>query len=294
MRRCRARSSARLRAKRAAKRGPTRKRQFSPFLQRLTRRDLPLTERNFALCNHLCRCVRDVIEIIGFIPYLVRISQSYPQQAPYRVVHHAAILPYRWPDPRRPRFCGQTHSDCGADRGYGGLSHDASSWRRSKRKAVTDMEVRPPEQLSQPTRRQFLASAAALGGGLSLSISVKPAAATPESMRTAIRNVVGEASVCKGKVRLELPALVESGNAVPVTVAVDSPMTASDYVKAAADRPQVRARPQARHAGQARRVSPDRKSKHGPTWPPPRARVDIVRNCQKPMHRNHGTICSCH
>jgi hypothetical protein len=81
MRRCRARSSARLRAKRAAKRGPTRKRQFSPFLQRLTRRDLPLTERNFALCNHLCRCVRDVIEIIGFIPYLVRISQSYAQQA---------------------------------------------------------------------------------------------------------------------------------------------------------------------------------------------------------------------
>src|SRR5580692_4858013 len=37
MRRCRARSSARLRAKRAAKRGPTRK-QFSPFLQRLTLR----------------------------------------------------------------------------------------------------------------------------------------------------------------------------------------------------------------------------------------------------------------
>jgi sulfur-oxidizing protein SoxY len=44
-------------------------------------------------------------------------------------------------------------------------------------------------------------------------------------MRAAIRNVIGEASVRNGKVKLELPALVESGNTVPVTVAVDSPMT---------------------------------------------------------------------
>src|SRR5205823_7477820 len=94
------------------------------------------------------------------------------------------------------------------------------------------MDVLPREQLSQSTRRQFLAGAAALGSGLSLSISVRPAAATPETMRTAIRDVIGEASVRKGKVKLELPALVESGNAVPISVAVDSPMTASDYVKA--------------------------------------------------------------
>ena len=97
---------------------------------------------------------------------------------------------------------------------------------------MTDMNVLPPDRLSQRTRRQFLARVAAVGVGLSLSISVKPAAATPESMRNAIRNVIGEASVRKGKVKLELPALVESGNAVPVTVAVDSSMTASDYVKA--------------------------------------------------------------
>jgi sulfur-oxidizing protein SoxY len=88
------------------------------------------------------------------------------------------------------------------------------------------------------TRRRFLIDAAAASAGLAaaadlgLLVSVTPAAATPEAMRTAIRNVVGEAPVQKGKVKLDLPPLVESGNVVSVTVSVDSPMTASDHVKA--------------------------------------------------------------
>jgi sulfur-oxidizing protein SoxY len=44
--------------------------------------------------------------------------------------------------------------------------------------------------------------------------------------------VVGEAALQKGKVKLDVPPLVENGNVVPVTVTVDSPMTATDYVKA--------------------------------------------------------------
>ena len=35
-----------------------------------------------------------------------------------------------------------------------------------------------------------------------------------------------------GKVKLDMPPLVENGNTVPMTVTVDSPMTAADYVKA--------------------------------------------------------------
>jgi sulfur-oxidizing protein SoxY len=90
-----------------------------------------------------------------------------------------------------------------------------------------------PDKLLHPTRRRFLTETAALAGiGLSLSLTIERAAGTPEMMRAAIRNVIGEASVHNGKVKLELPALVESGNAVPVTVAVDSPMTENDYVKA--------------------------------------------------------------
>ena len=51
-------------------------------------------------------------------------------------------------------------------------------------------------------------------------------------MREAIRTVIGEAPVKKGKVKLDLPPIVENGNSVPCTVSVDSPMTATDYVKA--------------------------------------------------------------
>jgi len=87
------------------------------------------------------------------------------------------------------------------------------------------------------TRRHFLTDAAAVGTALAVAdlgllATITPAAATPEAMRTAIRNVVGEAPVQTGKVKLDLPPLVESGNVVSVTVSVDSPMTANDHVKA--------------------------------------------------------------
>jgi sulfur-oxidizing protein SoxY len=71
-----------------------------------------------------------------------------------------------------------------------------------------------------------------LAGSVAVTIRLEPAQATPERMRTAIRNVVGEASIRKGRVELEVPPLVENGNTVALSVAVDSPMTATDYVKA--------------------------------------------------------------
>ena len=81
------------------------------------------------------------------------------------------------------------------------------------------------------SRREILQAAAALAGG-GVLLSIQPAAATPEMMKDAVRAVIGEASVKKGKVKLDLPPLVENGNSVPCTVAVESPMTAADYVKA--------------------------------------------------------------
>src|SRR6185503_5118152 len=78
------------------------------------------------------------------------------------------------------------------------------------------------------TRRQFLAAV----GGVGLALVVRPAEATPASMKQAIRQVVGEAAVKRGKIKLDLPPLVENGNSVAMSVAVDSPMTAKDYVKA--------------------------------------------------------------
>jgi sulfur-oxidizing protein SoxY len=82
------------------------------------------------------------------------------------------------------------------------------------------------------TRRRFLSlagSAAAIGAVP--VVSLRPVAATPETMTAAIRNVIGPATVQVGKVKLDVPPLVENGNTVPMNVSVTSPMTASDYVK---------------------------------------------------------------
>ena len=80
---------------------------------------------------------------------------------------------------------------------------------------------------SNQTRRTFLS----LTGGAAVMVIVRPVAATPAMQSAAIRNIVGEANVRTGKVRLDIPPLVENGNTVPMTVSVASPMTADDYVK---------------------------------------------------------------
>lgn len=48
----------------------------------------------------------------------------------------------------------------------------------------------------------------------------------------AIRKVVGGAQVRHGRVKLDLPPLIDNGNTVPLSVEVESPMTAADHVKA--------------------------------------------------------------
>ena len=62
-------------------------------------------------------------------------------------------------------------------------------------------------------RRTFLAGAAL--------VSVLPLAsarATPEAMAAAIKEVVGSATIREGRMKLDLPPLVENGNTVPLTV----------------------------------------------------------------------------
>ena len=51
-------------------------------------------------------------------------------------------------------------------------------------------------------------------------------------LQEAIKKVVGNAQVRQGKVKLDIPPLIDNGNAVPVTVEVESPMTQADHVKA--------------------------------------------------------------
>ena len=81
-------------------------------------------------------------------------------------------------------------------------------------------------------RRDFLIGAGGVMAGLWSLIAVKPAGATGPAMQEAIRKVVGTARVTPGRVRLDLPPLSENGNAVPLAVSVESPMTAADHVRA--------------------------------------------------------------
>jgi sulfur-oxidizing protein SoxY len=80
------------------------------------------------------------------------------------------------------------------------------------------------------TRRDLLTGAGALYGATLLA--VRPSSATPATMQAAIKKVVGNAEIGKGKITMEIPPLVENGNVVPLTISVDSPMTPTNYVKA--------------------------------------------------------------
>ena len=82
------------------------------------------------------------------------------------------------------------------------------------------------------TRRQFLglAGGAAVLGAVPI-VTLRPAEATPASLASAIRNVMGGAAVKTGKVKLDVPPLVENGNTVPMTVSVASPMAPEDFVR---------------------------------------------------------------
>ena len=76
-------------------------------------------------------------------------------------------------------------------------------------------------------RRSFLLGAAAV-----VLLPFDAARATPEALTELIREVTGGKELRAGKVRLDVPPLIENGNTVPLTVSVESPMTDADYVKA--------------------------------------------------------------
>jgi len=91
--------------------------------------------------------------------------------------------------------------------------------------------------MKRKTRREFLVNASALATVATAAALPSTAAAqlfrTPlNNMPEAIRKVTGAAQVHKGRVKLNLPPLVENGHLVPLSVSVESPMTEADHVKA--------------------------------------------------------------
>lgn len=82
----------------------------------------------------------------------------------------------------------------------------------------------------QPLRRKLLAA----GAGVGLWITAIPALSAPDTLEAAIKAYTGGAAVKRGRVKLEVPELVDNGNAVPLTVTVDSPMSSDNHVVAIA------------------------------------------------------------
>lgn len=82
-------------------------------------------------------------------------------------------------------------------------------------------------------RRQFVVvSLGAVATGAQAQLTPNLAALRKAALEEAVRKVVGNAPLRPGKVKLDLPPLIENGNSVPLTVSVDSPMTEADHVRA--------------------------------------------------------------
>jgi sulfur-oxidizing protein SoxY len=74
-------------------------------------------------------------------------------------------------------------------------------------------------------RRDFALGAAA-------AVLAAPARAERPALDEMVRRITGGAALRPGRVTLDVPPLVENGNAVPLAVAVDSPMSEADHVRA--------------------------------------------------------------
>ncbi len=81
-----------------------------------------------------------------------------------------------------------------------------------------------------PRRRRVLAAGSAL---VALAIA-RPALADAGELEAALAAYAGGREVRPGRVTIEVARLVDNGNTVPVTLRVDSPMSAADYVRAIA------------------------------------------------------------
>lgn len=80
------------------------------------------------------------------------------------------------------------------------------------------------------TRRVFLLFSAASAAHAQLPPNIGEL--RKQALDEAIRKVVGGAEVRQGKVKLDIPPLIDNGNTVPLSVEVESPMSAADHVKA--------------------------------------------------------------
>ncbi len=87
-------------------------------------------------------------------------------------------------------------------------------------------------EITSLTRRRVVLTTLHTGAAILLGgFLARNAAATPESAAQLLRTLAkGEPKT--GRVTIAAPPIAENGNAVPLTVSVESPMTEADHVKA--------------------------------------------------------------
>jgi sulfur-oxidizing protein SoxY len=82
--------------------------------------------------------------------------------------------------------------------------------------------------MRERSRREILALGAA---GAALAVGAgSPATATPAEAAAEIAKFTGGTTPQRGRISIDLPEIAENGNTVPLSITIDSPMTADDHV----------------------------------------------------------------
>lgn len=82
------------------------------------------------------------------------------------------------------------------------------------------------------SRRRILVAAAGLLASAFSSLLPRPVGASPNEAEKILAELTGGAAAKKGRVTMTLPKITDQAAWVPITVAVESPMTEEDHVTA--------------------------------------------------------------
>jgi len=97
-------------------------------------------------------------------------------------------------------------------------------------------EMKVMRSLEAIDRRRLLVGIGATGAAAVLLANGQAMAQAQiqaeEGWEAALKKVMGDATPVEGRITLEMPEIAENGNTVPFSVAVDSPMSEEEYVKA--------------------------------------------------------------
>ena len=86
--------------------------------------------------------------------------------------------------------------------------------------------------MRQVDRREFVRGGAAAVTAAVLATGDTMAQDAGSGWEEAVKKILGESKPIEGRVTFDMPEIAENGNTVPFAVAVESPMTDKDYVKA--------------------------------------------------------------